>query len=78
MESRTMFLDKKFNIMNMSILSKLIYKCNMILPPAKKMPKGFLLEIDNLILKNTLKNKQARIARKFQKRVTGGVFLIRR
>lgn len=36
MERHDMFLDKRFNIMNMSILSKLMYEFNMISPPAKK------------------------------------------
>lgn len=38
-----MFLDKRFNIMNMSILSKLIYKCSMILPPCQKNTKRIFI-----------------------------------
>lgn len=48
-------LNKWEGIPYTSILSKLIYKCNMILHSKKKLLVEFLLELDDLILKDMWK-----------------------
>lgn len=58
----------RFNSVKMSILPKLICKFNAL---PIKIPKGFLMELDMLILKFIWKRKYTEIAKKILKKTMG-------
>lgn len=58
----------RFNSVKMSILPKLICKFNAL---PIKIPKGFLMELDMLILKFIWKRKYTEIAKNFLKKTMG-------
>lgn len=58
----------RFNSVKMSILPKLICKFNAL---PIKIPKGFLMELDMLILKFIWKRKYTEIAKIFLKKTMG-------
>ena len=54
-----MFVDRRFNIVTMSALPNLVYKCESI---SIKTPTNYFVNIDNWILKFIYKGKRPRIA----------------
>lgn len=58
MEREPLFMDKRLNIGNMSVLPNLIYRVHAV---AVKIPGSHILDINKVILRLTWKDKRSRI-----------------
>lgn len=67
-----MFMDKRLNIINMSVLPKLIYRFNAL--PIKVLA-GYFMGIGKLILKFIWRGQRARITNTILKKKLGGLIL---